>query len=111
MDTGNLQFLMRFLKPFESMVYLFKIFLFCFSFSHSDILTLPQLERLAKGIMKISFYNPRLVLRFCSDLSSSVDSIYRWTHVSTFLSFLKLARVTDEKIWGKLVKWMNKASR
>jgi hypothetical protein len=79
--------------------------------NHTDILTLPQLERLANGIMKISFYNPRLVVRYCSDLISSSNTICRSSQVSLFSSFLSNARVTDEKVWHKLVKWMNEASR
>uniref|UniRef100_A0AC34GWL8 RAP domain-containing protein n=1 Tax=Panagrolaimus sp. ES5 TaxID=591445 RepID=A0AC34GWL8_9BILA len=78
---------------------------------HTDILTLSQLERLANGIFKISYYNPRLIERFCADLINSAGNLSRWSQASTFLTFLTRARVTNEKVWKAIVNWMNKSYR
>uniref|UniRef100_A0A914Y4H0 RAP domain-containing protein n=1 Tax=Panagrolaimus superbus TaxID=310955 RepID=A0A914Y4H0_9BILA len=79
--------------------------------SHTDVLTLSQLERLANGIVKNSYYNPRLIERYCADLINSADTLSRWSQVSTFLNFLTRARVTNEKVWQVLISWMNKSFR
>ena len=78
---------------------------------HVDVLTLHQLERLAIGITKVSFYYPRLITRYCADLIQSADSIQKSSQLTSLLMFLSRARVTDIKVWKKLTNWLNKNYR